>query len=490
MRLFLKSCLILFFYCQTLNGHAQNNFQILFKNPLNDCLSQIIEDNEHNYIAIVNSVGIAKQQIGSSSILRISFTGDTISKCYRLADSSLYFGYIEQLNTGNYKIIGGISRNFENDFLLILEYSPMLELISRQIIPLPELRKSSGMIVKKFNGSYYVLLTNSDSVLTYMYNPYLIKLDGNFEVINTKYYPNDGDQKFEDFIFSPDSSQIWAFGQGFYDLWGLHTADQFVVYDTSLNLKYVKQFPDPNSMHYQQVRRITDTTFIHSCNYLYGGSPQDDDVVFTEMDSTLQTYNQHFVGEPDTSDYGGFTNTFDFVDPDSIFYSVTKNIIFDFWPQDPNWILTGRFNRSFQTSFQRIYGGDAYYITASILCTSDGGYLIGALRYDYTIQDHEHDVFFLKLNAEGLITGIDEEPICPKQPFAMYPNPGESTMHIVLEIPRAQMIMSDIYGRIVMSKNLFEYYNTIDCSSLSAGTYIIQLINAENKAYTQKWIKK
>jgi len=74
--------------------------------------------------------------------------------------------------------------------------------------------------------------------------------------------------------------------------------------------------------------------------------------------------------------------------------------------------------------------------------------------------------------------------------FTIYPNPTKSTIHISqnngVEAKHARVI--DMLGRLVISTDVMN--NQINVEKLSKGNYVILLEGANNKTYTQKFIKE
>ena len=56
----------------------------------------------------------------------------------------------------------------------------------------------------------------------------------------------------------------------------------------------------------------------------------------------------------------------------------------------------------------------------------------------------------------------------------LYPNPAQNNLKVICD-PGAEFSIYDIHSRIVLEGVLFNWYNLLDISELSSGTYIIQL---------------
>lgn len=73
--------------------------------------------------------------------------------------------------------------------------------------------------------------------------------------------------------------------------------------------------------------------------------------------------------------------------------------------------------------------------------------------------------------------------------FKVYPNPADNNVTIsVTNIESYQLSVTDITGKVVLTKSLSGIENTLDVSSLSSGAYFFTL-NSDNKKETVKIIK-
>jgi hypothetical protein len=156
----------------------------------------------------------------------------------------------------------------------------------------------------------------------------------------------------------------------------------------------------------------------------------------------------------------------------------------------PNWLIAGALDSTLQPYFINYYGGDAYYHANSMLLTSDGGYLILADRYDKNTQDYEYDVFFLKLDKNGLITGSEHQTLCPQHVCAINPNPFTDNLQIDLFIEKARLSITDVSGREVANISLSNGNNKINTISFPGGIYFARIIsNKQQMLQTEKLIK-
>ena len=328
----------------------------------------------------------------------------------------------------------------------------------------------------------------------------MFKVDQELNLVNYSCLSSPAEESgyYMDCILSPDSTQFYAVasfpseGDG---------ACHLFVYDTALNLLSAKVFPkylDLNQGIFEDFsHNVTIANF--SNNRILTAAvmgkmlnwDQEVKIGFSLLDTTMQWVPPQYFGSDDTTFYTAYGRpTFAFRNPDSIFFTGTKRQIPSFFPQQPNWLIAGAIDSTLQPYFINYYGGDAYYHANSMLLTSDGGYLILADRYDKNTQDNEYDVFFLKLDNNGLITGSGHQTLCPQQVCAINPNPFTDNLQIDLFIEKARLSITDVSGREVANISLSKGDNKISTISIPGGLYFARIIsNKQQILQTEKLIK-
>lgn len=304
-----------------------------------------------------------------------------------------------------------------------------------------------------------------------------------------------------DCIPAPDSMHLYIFTYGLTDM--IDGVDALYITDTVLNVVEIKDMPYyfNNStatleVEYREklsAKWITDSTFLIGCNHRivdFDIPPIGQDYIgFSELDTTMSLVPITFIGSPDTNDVAGDFQCFDFMNNNRIFYTGTKGRISTFFPQDPSWIRTGMMDRNRNIIYERIYGGDAYYIPLIIKALTDNGSIIAAYRYDHLTQGPEYDVSFFKLNEQGLITNIISK-IDNNTNIKIYPNPVSETLNIELTTESAKLKLYSIYGTLLLKSDLSLGYNTLNISNLRSQVYILEVTDEFNNRYFTKIIKK
>jgi len=477
---------------------AQETFQLLFQNPHDEASQCMIENIDHEIIAVGTENIKPYYDISGclGKIWKFKNTTDTFTRTYAFHDTACFFSNIFQLGNGNYHVFCTMYEppEFNKFSLSIVELNEQLEIISQKRLEIGATHLNSNL-VKAFSDEYFIFGTGywGDTLKSYV-----VKLDKslNITAFRSATDPAAGDGYYMDCILSPDSSQLWTVANFPHDGEGCH----FITYDTSLNLVNVKPLPDFMNLnagiHERYSHNITLKSYVDD-KFLIGSIMRkmenwesNTKIGFSVLDTSMQWPQVQYFGSNDTLYYTTYSRpTFDFRTTDSIFFTGTKNQISYFFPQKPSWILSGALDSDFQPYYINYYGGDAYYHAHSMLLTSDGGSIILADRYDKDTQGYEYDIFFLKLNNQGLITKVRKNDICPHRPFIVSPNPFRNSFQVELFNEKATLTLIDLSGREVQKEILSKGVNKVNASKLNTGIYVAKVELNQEEFYTEKIIK-
>ncbi|PKP48719.1 MAG: hypothetical protein CVT94_07570 [Bacteroidetes bacterium HGW-Bacteroidetes-11] len=487
-----------FFPCSSI---AQGTYSLLFRCPYDEMSMSVIENSQHEFVAVGfdNTKPYYDLSGRRGKIWKFSSPTDTLTKTYYLNDTSLSFIQIFQNGEGNYHVFGIYSfpPDYKEYSIAMLELNSDFELVKQKSVVLPDLNHHVSDVIRFFHGNYYLFGVGywGDTVKSFVF-----KVDQELNLVNYSCLSSPAQESgyYMDCILSPDSTKFYAItsfpneGDG---------ACHLFVYDTALNLISVKVFPkymDLNQGIYENFsHNVTIANF--SNNRILTAAvmgkmlnwDQEVKIGFSFLDTTMQWVPPQYFGSDDTTFYTAYGRpTFAFRNPDSIFFTGTKRQIASFFPQKPNWLIAGALDSTLQPYFINYYGGDAYYHANSMLLTSDGGYLILADRYDKNTQDNEYDVFFLKLDKDGLITGSEHQTLCPQNVCAIHPNPFNDNLQIDLFIEKARLSIIDVSGREAAIISLSKGNNKINTISFPCGIYFARIIsNKQQILQTEKLIK-
>lgn len=208
----------------------------------------------------------------------------------------------------------------------------------------------------------------------------------------------------------------------------------------------------------------------------------------------LQVDSLQYYNHPDTLLYSGAVKNTAIVG-DKIFVVGVYNVDpgqFP-WQSTPTWIQVTRIDTGLKIIDHHFYGGDAFYIPYHIIKTTDGGALIIGNRYDYnTPWEQKYHVFALKVNSEGLITELLEQPQAKAHDAIIYPNPGHEFFKIQSgpQITGAELYMFDMQGKPVLDEKINNTQLKINTANLASGTYAWQIVFKNKVIESGKWVKK
>jgi hypothetical protein len=210
------------------------------------------------------------------------------------------------------------------------------------------------------------------------------------------------------------------------------------------------------------------------------------------MDTAEILQDIELLGPADTANYPGFYSNLDFRNPDNIFYAGIKNLAFGYFIPASSWLFLNKLNSNLEVQWQKFYGGDANYNLWNLIATQDGGCLMAGTRYDYITQTNLRDVYILKVNSEGIVTGLGDEPSqIPFTDAIIYPNPGSTYLKVESgpQIDDALFELFDMSGKAVFRVKLRNRLQEINTSSFLKGTYTYRVSWKNKLVAAGKWLK-
>lgn len=470
-----------------LNLQAQHSFQVLFPSPYDKTSAFILEDNLGNFI-ITGAEIDPWDSIWKNKIWKISNSGDTSSYRIDLGGVRSYFTYIENLSESKYLIFGA-----SGDTLHRLSYNLLIIVLTDsafnvQWVKTFDIKDDRNIVLKsvlKDGLGYFIAGAIVDENVPGLYDPLFIRLNNVGDTVRSNSIEGfEGNEPVHCAIFNPDSTCIWWFSSSPPSQSGQLTRR---TVDTLFN--YLSQDTLRHRISGEMsAKHISDSSFLFSCTYHINNpfQPDDDEIGIFLYDNYANEIEFNHFGAVDTLDYPGRGQGIDFRNPDTLYYTGTKHIIISFNPNGPSWILVGQLDESLQPRYQRIYGGDGYYWTLNVLATRDGGCLISSLLHDHELN--KDDLFIMKLNPEGLITGT-KTLIAPLHYAIVWPNPARNLLIVEYTNQKGILSIFDVNGKVVHQEMIQEGRNDIDISGLNAGFYIYQIQVESEAIESGKFIK-
>ncbi len=177
---------------------------------------------------------------------------------------------------------------------------------------------------------------------------------------------------------------------------------------------------------------------------------------------------------------------------DEIFVYGTWNYIgYTFFSPIDNYIVVSKMDTLLNKEWEVFIGGDAYYDAYNILACEDGGVLISTTRYDENVNNEEWDACYFKLDANGQLTGIEDETMQVKQAI-VYPNPAQDFINIRLggHIQNATIEIYDLSGKKMHTENLQTTETQINISRFVSGTYVYKIYTDSKTIDSGKFVKE
>jgi hypothetical protein len=256
----------------------------------------------------------------------------------------------------------------------------------------------------------------------------------------------------------------------------------FTEFDTAMNI--IKQFPIQNSTMDFGILGDSDTSFyaIHN-SVTYGGFFNS---VVGKYDLNGNVLNQFVYESPDDSaSWVAYRGALDTLPDGNLLLCTTKNI--DFYPgvqQEPTQIMFFKLTPDLELIWQKfLFGDDGNFRAWSMQVHPDGGIVVLGTFSRTPPLSGAMEVFFMKTDSEGNLTvGVDENKQQIKTTEAiLFPNP--TSEHLNIEFSQvyqtATFQLMDISGKVVLEKQLYSNYQSINISAIPAGTYVYRIFNKD-----------
>lgn len=479
---------------------GQNSYPIVFGGPHYDDAWSFYEDTvNQRYLLFGGQLSKVTEADNQGVVYSIGYNLDTCRYYFHSPspDTCWYFNYGFKRPQGGYLIIGVANEVFNyghNAWLLFVITDDSLNLISYKIYHPPWYDKIALLtVLTHTSGSFVYLSGKAKDDLSSNQVIYLMKIDYEGNAINSETIPNDISPFFvQQIMAGADASTLWVIGNGYEG----QANECCVAIDTNFTVKWSRLLPEPSifvaSMSQAKLRWVSDTSLVMMSIYTYLGTTiQDDDMGFSEIDTTFAFSPVTYFGAKDTVDYPAHNRSFDFRDTDTIYFAGTLDYDFEFWAYRRNWIMAGQLDHQFNARFIRYFGGDAFYRPLTMGITNDGGMIVAAWRYDRTALNDKGDLIIWKLDANGLLTSIDPHhgETVQGRLAVVYPNPGTDRLVIECGAPSAVLQLTAMSGVAVLNKVLKGGTNIINTGDLPAGTYLYRLAFPNGETESGKWIK-
>lgn len=512
MRFLVAFSFIIVFLTQ---AKAQLTYDIVLATSYDDEISFVYNDRESGEQIFLYTMDCQSNDTNCRSIrkiYKIDLLGDTINLPFSdfRNDTAYSIDHIVKIDEGGYFLAGhawisDTNEGLRNEFDYYLRWDNSYNIVWESLQTRPTLfdtltRTRHFKILKLINGNFLVGRTIAYRDIAISYKYYLTEIDINSGDL-IEYNIQDRSMGFlQGLTYNHDSSNILVHLSRSWlndckrNSPGVYTIDTS-TYDTLSSFCYNRDDDDPYKywcVHVPFNAQIrSDGGLILSgtgnCSNLYG---DDGDYLFVyEYDTSFNLVNRAFYTDPDTLYDAGWFESMDFNDAGEILIAGNHNRHVGPYSSVYSYIYLAKLDEDMQLISERYIGGDAEYVVHSMDATNDGGMVVSGTRYDYLVNDSEHDAFIFKTDA-NLWVDIQENSTIEMHKAIIYPNPGENTINLRTTDFPCQFRLFDISGQAMISREINDHITQIRTDFIQAGVYFWVLIKDNYQIDKGKWIKQ
>jgi hypothetical protein len=464
---------------------AQNTFSFTMEGPLVKRSYSAMEDDQGNVSTIIcqwTGTDYTPTENFRAGILTFNPIGDTSTVYYNLGDTVFSLLTMTKVIDDGYILAGhaGFSE-ITSSFLLLIRTDEQKNMLWNKKHDFEGVLNFYPNKIFADEHGYYVFGA-VDYVQSGPWFPFLARFDRDGNLMRYFIYPDHAFYDYE-FVFNPSKDKIWLFSDP--TLEPFNGASK-AVFDTSFNYLYSDELPI-HTLQEMRIKWLNDTSFYLS--YLGGRNEifnNDHELSIALYDTLLNRINYGEFGELNSDDYPGRVMPFDYINPDTIFYTGTIGLFIWPIPGYKNWIMVGQTDRSLNERYRRYFGGDANYSSFYILALKDGGCFVNALKLKEDLLIN--DLVYFKFNQYGQLVYTSDPAMIQRQ-FISYPNPVEDYLTVEGPVSNYEVQLFTQDGRLLNSTHSLSGKTQLTTSHLKPGMYFISFLIDGKKMDTQKIIK-
>lgn len=469
--------------------NSQTTFTFNYNNGYVKRSQAMFEDEAGNILALLREhtgTDYTPTQYYRSGILKFSPTGDTSTLFYSFGDTAVSLTAMSKAQEEGYLLSGQAGQPQIGDSRLILMKTDAQcqkiwskeHYIEGVFYIFPE------KIITDENGCY--VFGEVNFAIGGGWHPFMSRFDQEGQMLRYYIYPDHGMVPFE-FVLNPKANRIWLFSGSNLDPFNNESR---LLFDTSFNYISGEELPNNIWDGLYNFKWLNDTSFYVSYLGFRNETPnsyQDHEFSLSLYDTTMNRLSYGEFGNLDSDDYPGFGMPFDFITPDTIFYTGTIGLhYYPIFYGYKNWIMVGQTDRNLQELYRRYMGGDANYMSLSVLALKDGGCFVNTAKLNEDLLIF--DLVFFRLDQNGQLVYTTDAAMMQQQ-FISYPNPVKDYLNV--EGPsigyEVQLFSQD--GRLIQSVHSQSDKTQIRTSGLKSGMYFISYLLDGKHIETEKIIK-
>lgn len=480
-------------------AQSQETFQLRISSTYTDISMNPKEIENGNFVIVgtkyLNFYTISNQ---FSFIIQVNSKGEIVNEReFKIQDTLFRLTAIEQNSDKSYYAFGSLGSNQKYlEKIIVLKLDNQFNIIKKYLFKIPFDRKNPLFSVLKNNAGNFVCYGSVVQIDKSEAFPFILEISENGELIRQNYeFDTQISTRIFDMIEKKDASGYYVLNDGLID--SNYTAAANVM---SLNSKFevLSHVFIPNSIsNTYTLKWHSDTTYLvcgNKAQDTFGKEKktQDDDIAVAIVDTLGKAIKIKYIGQADAVDISGLYSSLDYsADNLSIYVAGTNDYVYTYFPVTPSKIILSKLDKELNTTWEKFYGGDIYYILMDLMPTSDGGCLLVTNTYNYNKQIEEYDLQIIKVDAQGnLETSIIEPQIETSELFLFANSSNELNIRTAIQHLGGKFYLYDISGRLVKQKKILAVDSQINTSELQNGVYIYKYSFNGEIAEKGKWLKK
>jgi hypothetical protein len=338
-----------------------------------------------------------------------------------------------------------------------------------------------------FNGTSIHVMGSIMDFSTLMI-PFYLNIDIDGVKLQSAYYNSTPDRELglEDFCFLHGSGNLFTIC---HDVQMTQNAFGHVI-EFNPSMSIISQFQfgvTTNGFSIFSYKGIsTNDSLIYLAYNFIDGVNNNFNSIVEKCDLNGNVLNEFVFESPsDSASWIAHLNAMDTLQDGNLILCTTKNLDANTAVQhEPTKIMLFKLSPNLDLIWQKyLFGDEGMYEAYSIKAHPDGGIVVlGTYSPTPPTSFDIKEVFLMKTDKEGLLTGIGENQQQIKTTEAiLYPNPASEIINIEFSqvYQTATIQLLDIGGKMVLEKQLNSNYQNLNISALPAGTYVYGIFNKD-----------
>jgi len=455
--------------------YSQNSFVTEIGKPgQNTVAYNTIELDDGSFIA-VGCNGDRDFSNMLSYIAKVSPNGDILAVIKEEKEDTFFIAKdIQILSNGNFTVLYRTEVSLDDDeegnnTIVITEYTPSLEAVNTATLAVPGNADLREIQMKVKNDTLYCLGKKAPAETEY-HSYFIYKITKQGDSIMFK----DFIRAYDDVLLANDD-KIYVTGPGYFD-GQFYTVGKLDAISLELENNFdLYQYPyfyaDP-SFHEVEIESKSDTTLIFLAQY-----HEKSVVGIIDTSLTIKNYEIYLNDPIEELSYHHSLSA-----GPSAYYIGTGYILGQYFH-------VRKLDADLSILWDKYLYYDDSWVFSSTNATKDGGCIVTATY----IRQNEMGIRLIKFDAEGnLPTSVTENLNIKATEQILYPNPGNSELHIKTAIQKlgGEFILYDIAGKVVLQTTIKELETNINTQNLPPGVYFHAYFYENNKIESGKWVKE